>query len=182
MPESSNEEPGSLSAAVTGCVIALDRCTFLLQAIPDESYAAMPEGHSSIGAHLRHGLEHFNCLLCGLEEGMVDYDARVRDRGIESDRNAACDLVARTRETLTTLDPAKLPSRLFVRQIAAPGLAPIVVETTLARELVFLAQHMIHHIALMLTVAAHLHTPLPDDLGLAFSTECHRQMLPPREA
>src|SRR5438445_7783771 len=38
----------------------------------------------SIGEHYRHVIEHFTSLLAGIREGKVDYDARKRDRAIES--------------------------------------------------------------------------------------------------
>jgi hypothetical protein len=40
---------------------------------------------SSVGQHVRHTVEFFQCFILGLENGVVDYDARKRDFLIEND-------------------------------------------------------------------------------------------------
>src|SRR5947199_4753853 len=45
--------------------------------------------YASIGTHLRHILEFYECFLDGVDSGHIDYDARKRDQSIERSRTAA---------------------------------------------------------------------------------------------
>src|SRR5689334_19239306 len=77
----------------------------LLDNIDEESYSHKEEGPwgSSIGAHYRHVLDHFLCLIEGLWDFHVNYDHRSRNRRIESSiadaRQATRDLI----EALTAI-------------------------------------------------------------------------------
>ena len=57
----------------------------LLERLPADVYATPHlEGASSIGAHIRHVLEHYDCFLVGLQRGAIDYTARARTPEIEA--------------------------------------------------------------------------------------------------
>ena len=53
----------------------------LLESLDQEAFTAANPlgGGASIGAHYRHCLDHFRQLFAGLENGMIDYDARTRE-------------------------------------------------------------------------------------------------------
>jgi len=48
-----------------------------------------PAFQSTIGAHFRHILEHYRCLLSQLEAGVFCYDLRQRDQLLECDSDYA---------------------------------------------------------------------------------------------
>lgn len=164
--------------AVTGCIVALDRCATLVATVPAGAYAEQVHGHASIGAHLRHSLDHFACFLRGLPDGVIDYDARAREAHLERDPDVARRVIVATREGLAVLTEAMLGKALLVRQMAAPNRPPVTVASSVARELLFLSQHTIHHLALMLAVAGVLGLDLPADLALAYSTAAHQHAAP----
>ena len=58
----------------------------LLDSIDEDTYSRKEEGPwgSSIGAHYRHVLDHFLCLIEGLWDFQINYDHRSRDREIET--------------------------------------------------------------------------------------------------
>ena len=60
-------------------------CIFL-DRIGDETYARPLEGEfaASLGAHYRHVLDHFLCLMEGIRTGQVNYDQRRRNPQLES--------------------------------------------------------------------------------------------------
>ena len=72
----------------------------LLEKISDDAYAGMPAGVEPhrVGAHLRHILEFYDCFLCGMRTGYIDYDARRRDPVIERSRAEAARRAVSLRE------------------------------------------------------------------------------------
>lgn len=163
-----------LPAAVLGCLIACRRCADAAEALAPEQYARRVPGHHSIGEHLRHCVEHFQLLFRGLDLGVVDYDARERDPELETDPRTLLAALASIAERLEALDERALGVSLTIRVLASPGREPVLVESTLGRELSFLSSHNIHHIALMGMLAESMGIALPKDLGLAYSTAEHR--------
>ncbi|NJL73287.1 MAG: DinB family protein [Candidatus Competibacteraceae bacterium] len=149
-------DSGDFPDAVAGCIVALDRCDSLVSAVPLQAYGERPPGQASIGAHLRHSLDHFAAFLRGLPESVIDYDERARDTRLECDPTVARGVIVATREAVAALNESMLGKTLIVRQIAAPARPPVALHSTVARELVFLSQHTIHHLALMISVACML--------------------------
>ena len=165
----------SYDEALSGCLEVCRRCRELVTAVrsvdPDRSI------YRALGPHLRHCLDHLVALLRGLPDGVVDYDARDRDPDIEADPQrflAALDDAESGLRALGGLDASR---PLEVLQLPAPGAAPMSVRSTLARELVFLSSHTIHHLALMVLVAHSEGVDVEDRFGVAFSTAAHRDSL-----
>ena len=80
----------------------LHQAESLLEEMEAALYAASPPAIAphSAGGHLRHILEFYECFLDGFTAGVVDYDARKRNREVETERGAA--LAAQwTREVIT---------------------------------------------------------------------------------
>lgn len=157
--------------ALRGCVEACRRCQTLVEHVigADDPMAAF----GAIGPHLRHCLDHFRCLLRGLETGLVDYDARDRSVALETDPEAFRTALAGIVDRFDALGPEPGRRTLRIRQTAASGAATVTVESSLERELVFLSGHTIHHLAIMKLVAERHGVRVPDQLDYAFSTEAH---------
>jgi hypothetical protein len=110
----------------------------------------------AVGPHLRHIIEHYQALLKTLaaaDTDCVDYDARSRALDVQNDPVV-------TRQRLTAVMSAmealaedarwRLATPLTTRlQAGTTGELALVVETTLGRELLFLASHTTHHYALL---------------------------------
>jgi hypothetical protein len=65
-------------------------------------------GNSSIGQHLRHTLEFFICLKQGAEQGVINYDKRLHDKLIETDRSIALGAIATITEFVQSHPANKL--------------------------------------------------------------------------
>src|SRR4051794_12362113 len=80
-----NEPP-----AVTLMTI-LQQLQAVISCLQDDQYSMKPVGvvQSSIGAHVRHCLDHVHALLSASETGELDYDQRDRGTAIETHRAAA---------------------------------------------------------------------------------------------
>lgn len=130
----------------------------------------------SIGAHLRHHLEHVELLLNGAISGEVNYDARQRDPRLQSDPKAA---IARCRELLAQVAALKeaeltLPLRL-VQQVDVGSCATVELQTTLGRELLFMHSHAVHHHAIIAILLKAFGHRMRADFGVMPSTTVWRR-------
>lgn len=151
----------------------LAQLTDLLQRLPVAAYReplAVLHGHSA-GQHTRHVVEFYQCLLDAFETGSVNYDARLRNPLLEADPETAVVALERVAHQLTTL-PAETPLRLESTECEP-------VATSLTRELCYLVEHTVHHLAI-LKIALNAALPnffIPETFGLAHSTLRHRDQL-----
>ena len=128
---------------------------------------------SSVGQHLRHVIEFYVCLSRQMETGIVNYDDRERNHQLEND-------LGYTRRILNELSDEvagwHTDKPLQLRAIYG-DVAGTLVPTSLARELVYLIEHAVHHMAIVkMAVAHHLpHVTLPASFGVAHSTLQHRE-------
>ncbi len=124
---------------------------------------------SSIGAHMRHVLDHYGSFLKGVAGGVVDYDDRVRDTVVEKDVSAAIDRIKEISAELTELEQmADLPVGVMVSASATDEEEKS--NSSFGRELQFLVSHTVHHYALI-AIASRMQGIAPDStFGVAPST------------
>lgn len=117
-----------------------------------EAQAAMPGSDygSHIGPHLRHVIEHYEALTRQLPSLSVDYDSRARDRAPEHDPVVARARIEALQQQLHAMDVDAIsePIAIHLRGGLA-GEDNFVSFSTLARELLFVASHAVHHYALI---------------------------------
>ena len=141
---------------------------------------AAPPYASPVGMHLRHVIEHYDALLFPLEPGSVDYDRRPRDRELETQPAVARARLQALKTRLLEGPQAQLASPLQVRGLG--GLAgdfEFAVDSSLGRELAFVASHAIHHFALLLGHCKQQGIPLGAQFGRAPATVAHERSAPP---
>ena len=130
---------------------------------------------SSIGQHVRHVVELFQCLVNGYETGAVNYDARPRNQVIAARKAVALECLSVIADTISQPDKHMLLYAHF-----GPEDKPRPISTTYFREIVYNIEHTIHHMALIrigITEASEIE--LPQEFGVAPSTlkyqaECAR--------
>ena len=130
----------------------------------------------SIGAHLRHHIEHLELLFAGAASGTVNYDARCRDPEVERDPAVAvarCQAMIARLERLDTSDLAQ-PLRL-VQQTDANSGTEVELQTTLGRELLFMHSHAVHHHAIIAILLRAFGQRMNDQFGVMPSTTVWRQ-------
>jgi uncharacterized damage-inducible protein DinB len=158
----------------------LRQTLWLIEELGDGQYTHVESrlSKASIGAHVRHNLDHYRLFLAGLPDGLVDYDARDRDTPVESDRRAAAAAARALIEGLAALPREALARPLRIRQQGSyePGRFDGC-ESRVDRELLFLQSHAVHHHALMALLARAQGVPIPESFGMAPSTVewLHRQ-------
>ncbi|MHA7838961.1 MAG: lysophospholipid acyltransferase family protein [bacterium] len=174
VPESEGGTPDDRTASpARDCMRLLEEGGALLEALADEHFALDPEAMpgATPGAHTRHVIDYVDCLLSGIDAGIVDYTARKRRPEIESDREVALreiDRCCRELESLTSLDAAKT---LRVRTDEGEDWT----QSSLARELRFVSSHTVHHYSLIRLALSRLGVATPDSYGVSASTLAHRR-------
>ena len=154
-------------------VAAIDQGLELLEDL--RSAGADPAAR--VGPHFRHCIDFYDCFLQGRRRGRIDYDARERSPSLESSLAAAAAALRRIRVELLAVEPSALERTVAVRADAvAPG-APWTT-STIARELLFLQSHTIHHYALIALLLRADGFEVPPGFGVAPSTLEHRGRQP----
>lgn len=160
-----------MPAAVAAALAALEQLREMLRHTSAAQYTQSPVGvvSSSIGSHVRHCLDHFETLLNGAIDGIIDYDQRRRGTAVERDRRAALTALERVVDTLATLDAAQLEQSVRLRTLVSTHTAAEG-STTLGRELLFVFSHTVHHNALLAAMCRTLGIPVPERFGYAPAT------------
>ncbi len=146
----------------------------LLNVISYEAYAGplkLLHG-SSVGQHVRHTLEFYQCFFEQAPQGFVDYDSRSRNLRLETDPDFSLSLVHQLAGELEKPIPTTSITlkTSFLEETAEE------VQTGWARELVYMAEHAIHHFAII-KIALKEQFPeikLPEHFGTAYSTLRYR--------
>lgn len=125
----------------------LQKSQYLLNNLDDDilSNASVPPYNSSIGSHLRHILDFYDCVL-NIKEDSVDLTARKRDNKIETCCDSATTYLLSLMDGLSSLEE-DLDKTICV--IDDLGLGKIEMPYTLAALLAQANSHTIHHYAII---------------------------------
>ncbi len=156
---------------------ALDQLRVFVDSISSLQFSEATRGASSIGAHARHCINHFEELLKSSTAGIADYDSRLRGTEIETDRIACLKRIAEIKVALLALPAAAYLRPIVVDAISDMSGQRTKLESTFAREAHYVGAHAVHHLALMRTLVANLAAP-SHKLGRAYSTRLHDQESP----
>jgi uncharacterized damage-inducible protein DinB len=137
----------------------------LLSTIDRRCYTA--DRPASVGQHVRHCLDHIQALLAG-HRSVIRYDQRLRGTAIETDPGAAVRCIRACRDRLSTLIDEDGQRPVQVELTVDPHGSSAILTSTLARELVFVTHHAVHHEALIRPLLAEL--SLGSGFGLAPAT------------
>jgi len=145
----------------------------LLDSIDEDTYSRKEEGPwgSSIGAHYRHVLDHFLCLIEGLWDFQINYDRRSRDHDIETSievaRSTTQDLF---RALAAVSDEVLCRHCTVIYSVRYDDSTAQNVPSVVGRELMFCVGHAIHHYAIMKLLCSLRAVRLPHEFGIAPST------------
>ncbi|MGB0916160.1 MAG: hypothetical protein ACPGU4_01115 [Flavobacteriales bacterium] len=147
----------------------MNRLRDLVSAIDQSLYTHVnTKGRASVGQHVRHTIEFYQRLFKGDDE--INYDKRERDILIESSMSHATvviDSIIRSIE-----DVSKDYSLVLKAEFPSVSSEPIAVNSSLSRELLYVLEHAIHHMALIriLIKDEEPNFELPESFGVAYST------------
>jgi uncharacterized damage-inducible protein DinB len=129
--------------------------------------------NATIGQHVRHIIELFQCLENGYTEGVVNYEKRKRDYRIETDRDLAAALLRRIFRHISRPNKAiTLEAEDYNESVET-----VSIPSNYYREIAYNLEHTIHHMALIrVGVNEVSDIILPDEFGVAYSTIKYRQL------
>ena len=154
----------------------LDELRTVLSGLESTRYAAKMGalfGNSSIGAHVRHVLDHARALVDGAASGTIDYDHRVRGTAIETDPAAALRELEYLINSTHLLAGHDAGERVGVAIMPTRDGESVTLTSSLARELAFVLSHTIHHNATIRGMAVAAGHDVPEGFGYAPSTLAH---------
>lgn len=123
--------------------------------------------NNTIGQHVRHVIELFQCLEHGYDPGVVNYEKRKRDLDIETNKELASQLLLDIYNGLGRCDKQLTLEATYDDHAGEP----LSIATNYYREVAYNLEHTIHHMALIRVGLTEVTTiTLPDDFGVASST------------
>jgi uncharacterized pyridoxamine 5'-phosphate oxidase family protein len=131
---------------------------------------------STLGMHVRHILEFYECMINGEIAGVIDYDGRKRNLMIENDKAFAIHIIQNHVENISLISENKTMVLLTSQTTENKT---IEINTNTFRELTYLIEHTIHHMA-MLKIAFKIvypHIELSEEFGVAYSTLKYKKIV-----
>jgi len=142
----------------------LQRGIVLLNSITDEQYSntTIAPYYSSIGRHMRHILDIFDCAFDGLENGtVVDLAARKRNEKVELSTEEGINYFNKIIAKLDSLNASDFDKIISVSDDLGTGV--VVQKYTLGGLLIQAHSHAIHHFASLGYIITQLGIEIPDE-------------------
>jgi uncharacterized damage-inducible protein DinB len=155
----------------------LDRGIQLLSQITDAQYSntSIAPYYSSIGSHIRHILDVFDCIFEGLPLDNINLINRKRNSLVENFTANGIDYFKEVKLKLNQLDTNNFNK--IVKVTDNLGLGEVTSNYTLAAILIQAHSHAIHHFASVGYIISQLGIKLPDDdFGFNPSTPKHLKL------
>jgi uncharacterized damage-inducible protein DinB len=172
MTQSVSDSNRALNRIVEENANAISQLVQLLDQMPGVFYRQCfgARKQQVIGKHVRHVIDHYSALLAATSGAgeLLDYESRNRDLSLETDRRAARHALEQITHALRVRFEGPCGSALGMRHNSAGEHQ--IVKTSVERELVFLASHTIHHMAIIGMLAEQAGVEVSADFGVHPST------------
>lgn len=118
----------------------------ILNQMKDEDYKLSLETlkGSSIGKHVRHIIEFYECLLLNSSNEIVNYDERKRNLLLETNIKYAIDFITEINDNIN-----KIQSNKRIVLECNYNNEKVCMESSLYRELTYNIEHTVHHLAII---------------------------------
>ena len=127
---------------------------------------------NTIGQHVRHIIELFQCLEAGYYSGIINYENRKRDIIIETNKDLSWAILEEIQNKLNK------PNRQLELEASYEEFVPNLtrLQTNYLREIAYNLEHAIHHMALIrIGINEITDLQLPETFGVAGSTIKYRR-------
>jgi len=126
-------------------------------------------GEIGIGRHVRHVVDHLRQFERGLETGVIDYNRRNRACALEFDPETGLKELERLMLRVQTV-PVADESVTVISEVCSMRRVDVRLTSTIQRELLFLQQHSVHHLAYAALLARHHGVAHDVGIGIAPAT------------
>ena len=163
-----------MNIIIQSSIHTLNKSKTLLQVLNDAqlSDCSVPPYNSSIGSHLRHILDFYDCTL--VKGNKIDLSARKRQIDIETNCNAALKYLEELVEKLKNIDVKTLNRTVLVTDDL--GLGKVEIEYTFSSLLAQANSHSIHHYAIINYILDRLEIPVRDE-SFGYNPTTPRQVI-----
>ncbi len=133
-----------INQIISETISLINDLIYHIHQLEDEEYILKLKefSNSTIGEHIRHIFNFYECILNGIKTGTVNYDIRIRDKKIETEKDYA---ILRFQEMIEILPSLKSFDSKKINFIQNEN----EIETNLLRELIYSNEHLIHHSAIL---------------------------------
>lgn len=140
----------------------LQKSKYLLEKLSDEALcnASVSPYYSSIGTHIRHILDFYDCIFNISSENIVDLTARSRNREVES---KCCNALSYLNFIESKLNLWEINMNGMVKVIDDLGMGKIEMQYTMASLFSQANSHTIHHYAIINYILEGLNIPFDDE-------------------
>ncbi|WP_046758858.1 hypothetical protein [Kordia jejudonensis] len=151
------------STVIDSLLTTLYKSKNLLNELNDSFYCCKEVGpyYSSVGSHIRHLLDFYNCIFDGLDAKYVNLTSRARNQDIENDCNCAISEIDQIADKLRGLEALDFSLLLSVEDDLGEG--NITLEYTLGSLLAQANAHTIHHYAIIGYIMDRLDVVVEDE-------------------
>jgi len=158
---------------LTSQLEVLEQGRLYLKGITEEDYIEIitPNFISSVGSHIRHIIDHYQSIISGLNSGLIDYDLRLRGSKVEESPQLAIEKFDEIETWMKSLSTDTLTQNISLStEVSTRNKEVQIVETSVARELVFVGSHAVHHYAMIAQITFAQTTTANTSFGVAPAT------------
>ena len=160
-------------------LLAITQLLRLIHSLSDEQYANTTDltVQYNIGPHVRHCLDHIKALATGLSKGIVDYEDRDRESPCGTHRGAALLSLKELENHFSSkvlgqnTSTGTLISIRVANEVSKSKITIDTLESTVGREIAFVASHTVHHLAIIKLIGAAQGIRFEAEMGLAPGTQ-----------
>jgi uncharacterized damage-inducible protein DinB len=166
-----------MNELINANIAVLEQLTAFVTSCRDDAYSEpLASSPSSIGKHIRHILDHYQCLEHGFSTQLINYNSRTRDSQLERHKALALESAQYYTQWLQALTlPNHAIKILSDTQLGKP--TETTLDSTPERELLYLINHSVHHLAYAALLAKLHGLNVPNSIGLAPSTYNYQQSM-----
>ncbi|MBL8021436.1 MAG: DinB family protein [Leptospirales bacterium] len=150
----------------------LEQGLALLENLDKAAYSVKSPLGASVGSHIRHIVDFYQCFLRDVASLQFDYDCRARDAVVEQDLDVA---VRRLKAILDSFGAATFDPQAECLCKTEASQPPEFARSTIQRELQHLHAHTVHHFALISYILTAYGISIPNGFGIAPSTLAYLQ-------
>lgn len=173
------EQTGCDNLTATSLQVLDQLCEAIARLTQDQYVKGIKVEASSIGEHVRHVIEFYQALFNALlSTGGIElcYDKRKRNFLLETSKDAALQELTNIQADILAMSNKDFD--LTMHSIVDPNAPMIKMRTTQQRELFYLLDHTIHHMAVIKMLAEQYGVIFSKNFGLAQSTQAHENSKP----